>query len=111
MTVAIDASAGHSRSQKIVQRARRSARAHRPRAPAEGAGVGPRRRRADRSSPSPAKRIYPIYDINMQLAGCQRTKGRHSLIGHWVFSVQTGTGVGNPALLEADRRSAGTYAR
>jgi hypothetical protein len=27
MTVAIDASAGHSRSQKIVQRARRSARA------------------------------------------------------------------------------------
>jgi hypothetical protein len=26
------------------------------------------------------KTIYPSLDINMQLDGCQRTKGRHSLI-------------------------------
>src|SRR5262249_7469088 len=38
---------------------------HRPRAPVEGAGGGPRRRRADRSS---------ICDINMQLHGCQQAK-------------------------------------
>jgi hypothetical protein len=38
MTVAIDASAGHSRSQKIVQRARRSARASKS-SPARSGGA------------------------------------------------------------------------
>jgi hypothetical protein len=39
MTVAIDASAGHSRSQKIVHRARRSARASKS-SPARSGGGG-----------------------------------------------------------------------
>src|SRR5262245_66258093 len=52
----------------------------RRRAPVEGAGGGPRRRRADRSSPSPAKRIYSICNINIQLDGCQLAKGRQPVI-------------------------------
>src|SRR5215471_17828231 len=83
MTVATDASAGHSRSQKIVQRARRSARASKSspaRSCAEswwGAAAS-----AGRSVKSISRktRICPDSDINTQLHGCQQAKGRHPLI-------------------------------
>src|SRR5262249_29508892 len=54
---------------------------HRRRAPAERAGGGPLHRRADRSSPSPAKRICSGFDINMHLDECQRAKKGTRLIG------------------------------
>ena len=65
-------------------RAPAPARRRRP-APARGRGgakrcAGSARPGTDRSSPSPAKGIWPIADINTQLDRRQRAKGRHPLI-------------------------------
>jgi hypothetical protein len=71
-----------------------------PRGETRGAS---RRQQADRSSPSPAKRIYSTCDINMQLDGCQRAKGRHSLIK--TTSAAYGSPRSRGVQRQGDRRS------
>ncbi len=82
ITVAIDASAGHSRSQKIVQRARPSARASTS-LPTRSAAAPGRRLAAVHGTVGQVglqQRESADLDSSTQVDRCQRAKGRHPLI-------------------------------